>query len=67
MGNLILGFIYYGLMGPVAVLYKVFGINPFKSKNNPETYWEERDPDSPVHVFTLKGSITPEKKQGGES
>ncbi|MCD4784449.1 MAG: hypothetical protein K8T10_11565 [Candidatus Eremiobacteraeota bacterium] len=66
MGNFILGFIYYGLVGSVSVLYKVFGINPFKGKNNPDTYWEERDPDRPVHVFTLRGS-TQDKKQGGES
>jgi len=67
MGNIILGLIYYGLMGPIAVFYKIFGINPFKGKDNPKSYWEERDLDKPVYEFTLKNRISPDKRQGGES
>lgn len=55
MGKLIIGFIYYVMIGFVSILFKIFGINPFARKKNVDTYWLDRsNNDSPDYKLTLK-------------
>lgn len=43
MGNIILGFIYYVMVGVGSLIYRIFGINPFQRKGEGGTYWIKRD------------------------
>lgn len=68
MGKLIIGFIYFIIIGFVSVLFKIFGINPFAGKKDVDSYWLNRsDNDSPPYEFTLKDKIDQQTKQGGQN
>ncbi len=41
MGELIMGFLYFVVLGFFAFFYKVFGVNPFSKDSDKETYWSE--------------------------
>ena len=58
MGKLIIGFIYYIVIGFISVIYKIAGINPFARKKDAKTYWLDRSQkDTPDYQFTLKEKI----------
>jgi hypothetical protein len=42
MGKLILGFIYYILLGFGSLMYKILGINPFARKLENGSYWTKK-------------------------
>ena len=37
--NAIIFFLYYMVVGPFALMSKAAGIDPFKTGENPKTYW----------------------------
>jgi len=68
MGKLIIGFIYYIMIGAISIFYRIFGINPFKRDDKAGTYWKERTSgkESPGYRFTLKDRPGFQGRQGGQ-
>lgn len=55
MGKIFLMFIYYVIIGFVAVIYKILGINPFARQDEGDTYWRIRQvsEEKPEYRLTL--------------
>lgn len=53
MGNAIIGFFYYVLVGMVSLLYRIFGIDPFRNRTGEDSYWIKREdsPEKPPHEY----------------